>query len=260
MSALLVATQVELFKLKRTLALAVAFVVPMALLLMVGANILSRDANATLPGPSPWNALIVNFTYFLWCVLAWPLLVTLETALLASLEHSHTHWKDLFSLAIPRWSIYGAKVLTGALLTAVSLAVLGIGVGLEGMLLNTIRPSLGLVAPVPWLDIASSLSAMFGATLLLLALLTWVAVRWSSFAVPASVGITGTIIGLILDLSARADAWARMFPWSMPLSAVAPIDERRTLESHLIALGVGIIGGVVVSIVGAWDVARRDVT
>jgi hypothetical protein len=46
----------------------------------------------------------------------------------------------------------------------------------------------------------------------------------------------------------------------MPLSAVALIDERRTLESHLIALGVGIIGGVVVCVVGAWDVARRDVT
>ena len=85
MTAILIATQVELFKLRRTLALLAALVVPMAILIMVGANILSRDPGA-LPGDA-WDALVVNFTYFLWCVLALPLLVTPEASLLAGLEH-----------------------------------------------------------------------------------------------------------------------------------------------------------------------------
>ena len=56
-----------------------------------------------------------------------------------------------------------------------------------------------------------------------------------------------------------AGVWARFFPWSMAISAVAPIDERRTLEGHIIAIGFGIVGGLIDAIAGAWDVTRRDV-
>ena len=258
MTYLVVATRMELFKLKRTLALAVAVVVPLALLGMLAANLLSRDPNQVLPS-SPWDTFVVNFALFLWCVLALPLLVTLETALLAGLEHGQKHWQDLFALPIPRWSLYGAKLLAGAGLLALSMLVLGLGLGLEGAMLNVLRPSFGLGGPIPWLDILRSMSVVFGATLLLLSLLTWVATRWPSFAVPSGVGITGTVIALILDISSKADFWARMFPWSMPLSAVAPINDNRTLESHALALTLGIVGGLVVAVLGAWDITRRDV-
>ena len=70
MNALVVAIQVELFKLRRTLALAAALAVPLAILIMVGVTVLSRDANTRLPGNSPWDGLVVNFTFFLWCILA----------------------------------------------------------------------------------------------------------------------------------------------------------------------------------------------
>ena len=49
----------------------------------------------------------------LWAILALPLFITLETALLAQTEHSEKHWKHLFALAVPRWVYYAAKWLTG---------------------------------------------------------------------------------------------------------------------------------------------------
>jgi lantibiotic transport system permease protein len=61
-------------------------------------------------------------------VLALPLFITLEVALLAGLEHGQDHWKDLFVLPIPRWTIYTAKLATAALLLALSLVLLGVGV------------------------------------------------------------------------------------------------------------------------------------
>jgi len=258
-SALVVAIQVEVFKLRRTLALLAAVVVPLAILIMVGATVLSRDAGSRLPGNSPWDGLVVNFTFFLWCILALPLLITLEASLLAGLEHGQKHWKDLFALPIPRWSVYYAKLVTGGLLVALSLLVLAVGLGAEGLILNTVRPSLGLAPPVPWLDIFTDVARTFAASLLLLALITWIAVRWPSFAVPITIGLTGTVVGLTLDISARADFWARMFPWSMPLSAVAQIDQYRTFEDHVTAIALGVIGGLIVAVLGAWDITRRDV-
>jgi ABC-2 type transport system permease protein len=250
---------VELLKTKRTLALAVALIVPLAVLIVIGANVLSRDPGAPLPGDAPWNAFVVNFASFFWCVLAFPLLIALEAALLAQLEHGQHHWKDLYALPIPRWTLYAAKLLVTMSLIALSLVVLGVGLGLEGAMLQALRPGLGLIMPIPWLDIVRVLGTMFSAALLLIALLTWIAVRWPSFAVPSVIGVTGAVVGLMLDISARADAWARIFPWSMPLTAISPIDERRPIESHVIALGLGIAGGLVVAILGGWDATRRDV-
>jgi hypothetical protein len=37
------------------------------------------------------------------------------------------------------------------------------------------------------------------------------------------------------------------------------IDQYRTFEDHVAAIALGVIGGLIVSALGAWDIARRDV-
>jgi hypothetical protein len=57
-------------------------------------------------------------TLTIWAVFLLPLLITVETALLAGIEHGERQWKHMFALPIPRAAIYVAKfgVLQGLLL------------------------------------------------------------------------------------------------------------------------------------------------
>jgi hypothetical protein len=69
--------------------------------------------------------------------------VSLEAALLAGLEHRENTWKQLFSLPIPRWTIYVPKLLVGFMLVCLSPLVLALGIGLEGAILLRLRPAPG---------------------------------------------------------------------------------------------------------------------
>jgi ABC-2 type transport system permease protein len=230
---------------------------------MTGANILARDTSGPLGNPQtgPWNSFTINFVFFLWCLVALPLLVALETALLAGVEHRENAWKHLFALPVPRWSLYAAKLVVGTLLLAASSVTLAVGVGLEGLALNALRPTLGLSPPVPWGPILSAATAFSVAALCELAIQTWVAIRWRSFPLAVGLGIAGTVAGLVLGISPRSAAWASVFPWSLPFIAV-PRPEPLALalsSAPSTALVVGTVGGLLVAVLGCWDVCRRDV-
>jgi ABC-2 type transport system permease protein len=245
---------VEVLKLRRTLALWASVLVPLLVIAMTTALNLSRDS---LPRPggtvTPWDSLMLNLVLLLWCLIGLPLFVTLETALLAGLEHRENTWKSLFALPVERWTIYVAKLLVGAGLVCLSTLVIAVGIGLEGLILLTLRPALGLAQPIPWGVIILRSSSFTVAALLLLAVQAWVAMRWRSFVVPLTLGIAGTVAGLLLSTSPRAGQLASVFPWSLPYAAIA----RPNLQGT--AFMVGILGGVLIAALGCWELVRRDV-
>jgi ABC-2 type transport system permease protein len=254
------ASRVEALKLRRTLALWAALLVPLLVVAMTTALNLSRETGPRVAGgpAAPWDSLMLNLVLFLWCLIGLPLFVALETALLAGLEHRENTWKHLFALPIPRWTIYVAKLLVGAGLVCVSSLVLAAGIGVEGLILLSFRPGQGLTQPIPWDLILFRSFSFTAAALLMLAIQTWVAIRWRNFVVPVGLGIAGTVAGLVLGISARTAEFASFFPWSLPYAALA----RDTASEHSLqisALLIGLVGGVLVAGVGCWDVVRRDV-
>jgi ABC-2 type transport system permease protein len=249
------ATRAELRKLRNTLAVLVVVVVPIAVLLMLGANIATRDPGARLPGADPWMALLDNFSLWLWGHLALPLLVALVTALLAHIEHTDNHWVRLFALPTPRWAIYAAKLITAMLLLSLSSLVLALGIGLTGLLLDALNPARGLHPPVPWGEIGSQVIAVDAASALLISLQAWLALRWQNFSVACGVGIGGTVVGLVATFSTRGSAG--LLPWNMPV-AVVPVPPNGTWSLPLLAVSVG--AGLIVAALGCWDLVRRDVT
>ena len=54
--------------------------------------------------------------------------------------------------------------------------------------------------------------------LLIVALQTWIAVRWRSFTVAVSVGMSATVMGFLIGQSERFGHW---YPWSMPMQVLA---------------------------------------
>jgi ABC-2 type transport system permease protein len=266
MSDLVRATRMEILKLRRTLALWAALLVPLAVILMTTALNLSRARGTRFDPDQPngWDSLMLDLVLFLWCLIGLPLFVALETALLAGLEHRENTWKHLFALPIARWTIYTAKVLVAAGLVAISSLVLALGTVIEGSIILAVRPDLGLTQPVPWGLIFQRSFAFAPAVLLMLAVQTWVAVRWRSFTVAMGLGIASTVIGIMLLRSLRnivstprAPLLASIFPWSLPYVVLA---RQATMHLREIAIVVGLVGGVLVAILGCWEFVRRDVT
>lgn len=256
MSDLLRATSIELFKLRRTLAFWASLLAPFLVIVMTTGLSLSRSTGARfLSGQAtPWDGMM-GIVLTLWCLVGLPLFVALVTALLAGLEHREHVWRRLFALPIPRWTIYMAKLLVGCGLLCLSSCVLTVGVALEGVLIHTLRPDLGLTLPIPWDLVLLRTLSLTGASLLLLAVQTWVAIRWRSFVVALGLGIGGTVATAVLKnvvgSSSPFAPVASFLPWSQPYVAVAQPQE--------IVFFVAILGGVCIAALGCWEVVRRDV-
>ncbi len=255
MSDLLRATSIECFKLRRTLALWASLLVPLLVTVMTTALGLSRGTGARfLPEQvTPWDGM-TGVVLSLWCLVGLPLFVALMTALLAGLEHREHAWRHLFALPIPRWTIYVAKLLVGGGLLCLSSCVLAVGMALEGVLIHTLRPDLGLSLPIPWDLILLRTLSFTLASALLLAVQTWVAIRWRSFVVALGLGIGGAVTTVVLRNVNESSSFApvaRFFPWSQPYFAF-------TYPQASIFV-VAILGGVCIAALGCWEVVRRDV-
>jgi ABC-2 family transporter protein len=134
----------ESLKMKRTVALRMAVVAPMVVVLLVvflTSQVPSLILNSTARYGSPWMAL-ARLPFAFWAILMMPLYVTLETALIAGLEHAENHWKSLLALPIPRWTLYLAKLFVAATLICASTTLLVLGIILAGVVLPMLTTSI----------------------------------------------------------------------------------------------------------------------
>jgi hypothetical protein len=101
------------------------------------------------------------------------------------------------------------------------------------------------------------------AVLLMVAVQTWVAIRWRSFTVAMGLGIGSTAVTIMLLRTLKNSVstpygprLASFFPWSLPYVIIAPA---ATASLRGNAFLVGFIGGLFASVLGCWEVMRRDV-
>jgi hypothetical protein len=247
MRALWAALSCEILKARRTLALAMTILAPAVIAFLQMALYLQSEGSFATPGENPWPGLGNNTVTF-WALLMLPLFVTLETALLSGMEHSQRHWTLLYALPVPRWAYYAAKQLTAMALLALSNVVMLGWVVVVGLLLRWLMPVYGFDAPISLGSTLEALALAYAASLLVVSLQTWVAMRWPSFVVALGVGIAGTVAAALLI----NDELAAYYPWAIP-AVVIVIDPLRTA-----ALTTGLAGGAVVALLGCWHISRRD--
>jgi ABC-2 type transport system permease protein len=246
---------VEVGKLKRTLA---AWMVVVAPLLVLVFTAVTRLANAPeVTSDDAWPALFGN-VLGIWGILMLPMFVALEAALLGSLEHGEQHWKRLYALPLPRWTFYAAKLLVCLGLVGLSSLVLAAGAIGTGLALRALQPGTGLDGAPSWGLMLAHASLVYVTAWLMLAIQTWVSLRWSSVVVALGVGVAGTVAGVMLASGAgmtRGALVAQLFPWSLPTNVLM-----RPAPRLDIALPWAIAGSLAVAALGCRDVTRRDVS
>ena len=243
--SLLRALHAELLKLKRTLAFRVIFVLPFLV-----ATLQFFIAWRTKKFPADfniWDSLPLS-SMQVWAVFMLPLLITLETALLNGIEHGDRQWKHLFALPVPRYSVYFAKVIVAQALILISTFILAALIVLVGIAAISLRPELANAGPVPYGWIVKHATFVWLASWLIIAIHTWVSVRWSGFPIPLGTGIAGTFFALF----AASAAIGKYYPWLLPMNIF--LEGRGTA-----ALVLGVAGGIVAVLIGCFEFVRRDV-
>lgn len=219
MRVLLRAVHAESMKIKNTLALRMCFIAPLVVVaLLVLQGIFGHQPKVLPSGERAWLNY-VSSCFALWALLMLPLFVTLESALLAGLEHNERQWKHLLALPVPRYAHFFAKwiaLLVLVLLTSILFSVVLLPLG--GMLLIIL--GIGGMAGLPPITLIVTLTIkVYLAAMLIMALHTWIAIRWRSFTIAVSVGMFATVMGFLVGQSARFGPY---FPWTMPAQALAP--------------------------------------
>jgi hypothetical protein len=239
------ALHAEQLKLKRTLALRMVFVAP----LLVGFLLFfmlyeRRNVGADF---NMWDTL-GKISLSAWGVFMMPLLITLETALLNGLDHGEKNWKHLFALPIPRHAIYAAKLITAQILLALSTLVLTVLTLLIGLAMMRLRPELANAGAPPYGWFFKYATLVWLASWLIIAIHTWVSIRWSGIPLALGTGMGGVFFALF----AASAKVGKYYPWLLPVNVLS--DERMAA-----ALWIGGLGGVIAAVLGCVEFVRRDV-
>lgn len=251
MNVLLRALSAESLKLRGTLALWMCLITPLTVVVLYVLQLTLSDygKRAPLPPADAWR-MFAQSVLVLWTLLMLPLFVTLESALLAGLEHANQQWKHLLALPVPRSVHYLAKLIALIAMLALAMGLLLVLIPLGGWVLGQLQPRFGIAGPPPWSFLLPRIAASFAAALLMVALQTWVAIRWRSFTIAVATGMTATVMGFLIGQSER---YGHFYPWSMPLHVLAGKGEH--MDFVVLA---GLCGCLVATAFALWDFLRRE--
>lgn len=250
MNILLRTLHAESIKVKNTLALRICFIAPLVVVAVLVLQGIFGHLPKVLPsGERAWLNY-VSGCFSLWALLMLPLFVTLESALLAGLEHNERQWKHLLALPVPRSAYFFAKWIALIVLVLLTSILFGtVLVPLGGMLLVLL--GIGGMAGYPPMALIVTLTfKIYLAAMLIMALHTWIAIRWHSFTIAVSIGMFATVMSFLISQSARFGPY---FPWSMPSQALAPSAPFDTV------LMLSMTGAVFCIAVASYRFAKREV-
>lgn len=252
------ALSAETLKLKRTIALKMVVLAPVAVLaltLFMASQVPFSTLHRSRASVDVWRALSrVNLQF--WGLLMLPMYITLQTALIAGLDHTDNQWKALFARPVPRWSIYVAKLVVVLAMAVISVAILLVGIWVEGKLLNVLNSQLGFGAAGPLSLIATQAAQMTGLAFLFITIQHWVGLRWRSFPIAIGFGIVAIVTSFAMLMAAGPyGAWPQYFPWSLPMIVLMPRPEHVSL-----IIWISVVLGIVTSSAGCIDFCKREIS
>jgi hypothetical protein len=252
MTMLLRALRAELIKVRRTLALVMIILAPLAVDGLLTLVLLRYQGSNT----DGWQ-LVTGNMLFAWNALMMPLFVTLESALLGSLDHNASGWKHLFALPIPRWTVYMAKQIITLVAIAASSVILCLGLWLTGTGMQALhlKPNLNFDAPFPWANMLEAVALGYLAAWLIIAIHTFIAMRWPSFVITIGIGMAAVMAGVF---GVNNQDLAYLYPWTLPAVAVRQFFGKDSMIATPTLL-YSVVGAVAIMIAGCWYFSRRNV-
>mgnify|MGYP005991360023 CR=1 FL=1 len=208
----------ELIKLKRTFAfwLTIISAIVFPFLFFI-AYFLKHKAQIPKAGINPWEKFmtiqIENSIPFLI-----PMFIVLITSLIMQIEHKSLGIKHLFTLPVPKWSIYLGKLTIVIFAIITTYVYYYIAILLSGTLLGLIHPDLAFLDFQPeHVKYIKILSNSLLASLGIVGIQFWLSFKVKNFIIPLGVGMFLAIIGIIISQAAQSI----YFPYSFSVLSVS---------------------------------------
>ncbi|MFD0959867.1 ABC transporter permease [Paenibacillus chungangensis] len=204
--------------------------------------------------PASVQALqLQSIVFSLHAMLLLPIMTGIFSAFVCRYEHSGGGWKAMLSLPVSRTGLYLAKLLSVAVMLAITqllmLAVLALSASFHG-----------IAGTMNWSPTLLAVSSGWLACLPLAALQLWASIGWSSFAAPLAINVALTLPNMLIVNSAQ---YGPYYPWAQPALAMLVHSEEMEfgaftlpLENLLVTVGLSFL---VFFIGGLLHMKRRDV-
>jgi ABC-2 type transport system permease protein len=232
----------EMLKLRRSLALALCIVAPLSVVVMCLLMVATRETAL------PWKTYLGEGVA-LWVYFMLPMSVTALSVLLAQVEHGPRMWGHLLALPVRRAELFLAKGFVAFLLACAMTAGLAVLLFGAGWAWGALTPKFALTGEPPVLAIAKGLSIAMAASVAMVVLQVWAALRYRSFVPGFVLGILGTFGALAVTASRQFV----LFPWLLGAFAMRPDAPVADL-----ALAWGFYGGLGLLLAMCWDLSRRE--
>jgi hypothetical protein len=204
------------------------------------------------PGQDPWPYLMGNVLQ-IWSMLFFPLTIALQSALYPAIEHQSNTWKHVYSLAVPRWSVYAGKLTLFTALVALTMVLMFALTEAVGALLGGLRPELGFSRHAAHAVLARECSRLLLAALGIAAIQFYVGFRFRNFVLPAGFGLLMTVASVTLM------RWEHIykFPYAWPMLTWLRRHVNPAFFTTEIVLSLLVFA--IVALFGYFETARRDV-
>ena len=250
-------TRNELIKLKKTfafwLSIISALIVPL-LSLVIG----FFKTKMLIPGEgvNPWDDFMMKQITSAIPFLV-PMFIVLFTSLILQIEHKSFGMKHLFSLPIPKWSIYFGKLSVVLLSVVGTYAYFFIAILISGGLLGFVHPDLRFLDMQPdYMSNIKLLGTSFMASLGIVGIQFWMSFRFKNFIAPLGVGMTLVVVGLIIS----RDPDSIYFPYAYNALSIAMGDTVPLLYGFSKISIYSVSCFVIVSVLGYLDIRRLNVS
>ncbi|RZK49482.1 MAG: ABC transporter permease [Pedobacter sp.] len=258
MRAFFVSLHSEFYKSRKTLAFWASILLPVVICVLMSYGFISRA-----PKISNDPSLVLWLRYIgailgVMGILLLPILVIYNTYAITNLEYKGDTWKTLFSLPLPKFSIYASKFIYIVFLTFLTLFLFVFLIYGSGMLISYIKPELKFAEynALPFITIV--FARLFFSTLGIIAIQFLMNLIWTDFLKPFGLGFIALIMALI-TVSLNWE-YTDFIPYAYPNIGVREITkihpdkisevvlfDKYSLYSSLFALVIFIIGYFIVS-------------
>jgi lantibiotic transport system permease protein len=211
---------------------------------------------------NPWLKFY-QIHYQMLVILFLPLYVAMFNNLLYTKEHQYKMWKHLYSLPVPKWSVFVAKSLFSLLLLFATFLIFAILLTGSGYLLSAIYPKFTFNNHNPLIiNHLGLLLRLFVASLAMWAIHNWLSLRFGSFALSIGMAILSVVLTpIVLQSGERLGNWIYVYPYTYALASIKDITKSALIWNFTdkpILLGFGV--ALVVSILGYWEYRRKAIS